>query len=166
MINGLLEYSKAGGAESDWERVDSDRAVDAALTNLQVAVSESGASVELGKLPTVLASRTQLVNLFQNLIGNAIKYRRRGVVPEVKVGAVRAEDMWHFTVADNGIGIAADHGDQVFKIFKRLHGRHEFEGSGLGLSICQRIVEAHGGRIWLDSEPGVGSRFSFTLPAA
>lgn len=166
MINGLLDYSKAGGAESDREKVDSGKAADAALVNLQAALSESGASVELGDLPRVLASRTQLVNLFQNLIGNAIKYRRRGVVPEVRVEAARAEGMWRFTVADNGIGIAANHGDEVFKIFKRLHGRHEFEGSGLGLSICQRIVEVHGGRIWLDSEPGVGSRFSFTLPAA
>lgn len=165
MINGLLDYSRAGGAESDRKEVDSSQAVNTALTNLRAAVSESGASVELGELPPVLASPTQLVNLFQNLIGNAIKYRRPDVVPEVEVGAVRAENMWRFTVADNGIGIAADHSDQVFKIFKRLHGRHEFEGSGLGLSICQRIVETHGGRIWLDSEPGVGSRFNFTLPA-
>ena len=166
MINGLLDYSKAGGAESDREAVDSSGAVDAALANLHAALCESGASVERGNLPRVLASRTQLVNLFQNLIGNAVKYRRQGVVPEVRVEAARAEDMWRFTVSDNGIGIASNHGDEVFKIFRRLHGRHEFEGSGLGLSICQRIVEVHGGRIWLDSEPGVGSRFSFTLPAA
>lgn len=166
MVDGLLVFSRTGGMDVELEEVDSRQAVEAALANLEVAISECDAAIELDELPRVAANPAQLVNLFQNLIGNAIKYRREGVIPGITLQAVRKGRMWQFTIGDNGIGIEMQYGQQVFGIFKRLHHRTEIAGAGLGLAISKRIVESHGGRIWFDSEAEVGTQFHFTLLCA
>ena len=115
-------------------------------------------------LPALRVEPTHLVQLFQNLIGNAIKFRRPGVAPAVHVGACREEDQWHLSVRDNGIGIAAEHCDRVFLIFQRLHTRETYAGTGIGLAICKKIVERYGGRIWVETTVGQGTTFHFSLP--
>jgi two-component system, chemotaxis family, sensor kinase Cph1 len=138
--------------------------VEQTITNLGAAVQESGAVVTHDPLPTLRANCSQLLQLFQNLIGNAIKFRG-AKVPAIHIRAEKKKPTeWLFSVTDNGIGIASEHADMIFIIFKRLHGRTEYPGNGIGLSICKRIVEHHGGRIWADSQPRHGTSFQFTLP--
>jgi signal transduction histidine kinase len=137
--------------------------LDRALANLRAAVEESAAEIVCEPLPAVWADPTQLTQLFQNLIGNALKFRRTR--PRVHVSAQREGLVWLFAVQDNGIGIEARHQERIFAIFQRLHTRQEYPGSGVGLAICKRIVERHGGRIEVESEPGIGSVFRFTMPA-
>jgi PAS domain S-box-containing protein len=165
LVEALLEYSRAGEvAESTIEPVPVDRVVGEAITNLQSAIAENNASVSLGPLPVVTANPLHLAQVFQNLIGNALKYRS-DQPPCISVSASENGQHWVFTVADNGIGIQPEYRAQIFGIFKRLHG-NEYPGTGIGLAICKKIVDRHGGAIWVDSEPGKGSRFSFTLPRA
>jgi signal transduction histidine kinase len=133
------------------------------VANLEAAIRESGASVTHDALPEVVAEPTQLGQLFQNLVGNAIKYRA-DAPPAVHVSADRVDDSWRFTVTDNGMGIAPDDLEHVFELFRRLDTGEEHGGTGIGLAVCKRIVERHGGRIWVDSVPGKGSNFRFTLP--
>ena len=147
-----------------WQRARCDEALERALVNLKGAIEESGARVTRDPLPIVIADRARLVRLFQNLIGNAIKFRGP-CPPRVHVSAERRGREWLFTVRDNGIGIQADHRDRIFVVFQRLHRRDEYPGTGIGLSICKKVVEGHGGRIWVESDPGSGSTFYFTLPA-
>lgn len=165
MINDLLTFSRAGRKREPFEPVACGEVVATALRNLQIAIEESGATVEVGPLPTVLGDRSQLVQLFQNLIGNAIKFRGEARV-QVQVDAEATDDGWRFTVTDTGIGIEPAYLEKIFLIFQRLHGRTKYPGTGIGLAICKRVVERHGGRIWVESEPGRGSRFIFTLSAA
>jgi two-component system, chemotaxis family, sensor kinase Cph1 len=146
------------------ESIDSNAALQVALKNLEAAIQESGAIVEHAQLPVVLADSSQLVQVFQNLIGNAIKFRGPEL-PLIRVAAEAKRKEWIFSVADNGIGIAPEHKEHVFVIFRRLHTHSEYPGNGIGLSICKKIIEQHGGRIWVESEPGRGSIFHFTLPA-
>jgi light-regulated signal transduction histidine kinase (bacteriophytochrome) len=134
----------------------------AALGNLEAVVRKSGAQFHIGELPSVAAPSVHLILLFQNLVGNALKYCGDRV-PEVWIDAERAERFWKFSVKDNGIGIEPQYAKQIFGIFKRLHGA-DYEGTGIGLAVCQRIVERTGGRIWLESTLGKGSTFLFTLP--
>jgi PAS domain S-box-containing protein len=164
LVRGLLAYSRMGPQSQTLELVDSTTAFERAVANLGLAVKESGATVTHGRLPTVSADGTQLEHVFQNLIGNAIKFRGNEV-PRVYVRAVRKTDMWLFSVKDNGIGIDPRYVEKVFAIFQRLHGRGKYPGTGLGLAICKKIIERHGGRIWFESEPGRGTTFYFTLPA-
>jgi light-regulated signal transduction histidine kinase (bacteriophytochrome) len=117
-----------------------------------------------GPLPTVMADEAQLGQVFQNLIANAIKFRREDVPPRVHVSAEREGEEWVFSVADNGIGIDPEQADRLFQIFQRLHTREEYEGLGIGLALCRRVVERHGGHIWVESEPGEGTNFFFTIP--
>jgi light-regulated signal transduction histidine kinase (bacteriophytochrome) len=132
--------------------------------NLKTVIDESAAVITAGQLPVISIHEFHLAQLLQNLIGNALKYRS-GEVPHVDVSAKRQQGWWVFSVADNGIGIEAQYADQIFGLFKRLHCREDYPGSGVGLAICQRIVEQYGGRIWLEkSEPGAGSVFSFAVP--
>jgi signal transduction histidine kinase len=163
LIRDLLAFSRVGREGTEASPTDLNAVVEEALRNLEAARQESGAQVLFEGLPEIPADRLQLVQLFQNLIGNAIKFRGPEA-PVIRVTAEKKAAEWSFTVADNGIGIAPEHAEIVFVIFKRLHTRTEYPGSGIGLSICKKIVENHGGRIWVESQPGKGSAFHFTLP--
>jgi PAS domain S-box-containing protein len=166
LINDLLAYSRVGTRGKPFESVNMNDVLNVAKANLKVAIEESGAEVVVEQLPTIDADRTQMIQLMQNLIGNAIKFRRPERPPRVTVGATRAEtsDSWHFTVADNGIGIDPEHHERIFVIFQRLHTREHYQGTGIGLAVCRKIVERHEGKIWVDSREGEGSTFHFTLP--
>jgi light-regulated signal transduction histidine kinase (bacteriophytochrome) len=163
LVEALLEYSRAGevGA-STLEPVVVEQAVNDALTNLQGSISEAGGAISIGPLPTVTANRLHLSQVFQNLIGNALKYRSEEP-PRISISANDQHEEWQFLVEDNGVGIAPQYHSQIFGIFKRLHGS-EYPGAGIGLATCKKIVERYGGQIWVESEPGNGSRFFFTLP--
>ncbi|MBU1670701.1 MAG: HAMP domain-containing protein [Actinobacteria bacterium] len=163
LINDLLSYSRVGTRGKELAPAGMDKALDEALQNLEKALEESGARVTRDPLPEVEADATQVRQLFQNLIGNAVKFRGDRV-PEIHVGVERRNGEWLFSVKDNGIGFDPKYNDRVFEIFQRLHGRKEYEGTGIGLALCRRIVERHGGRIWVESEPGVGTTFFFTMP--
>jgi signal transduction histidine kinase len=163
LIGDLLAYSRVGTSERNFEENDCEAILKWTIMNLQMAINETGALVTYDPLPTVCGDQSQMVQLFQNLLSNAIKYRGEEP-PRIHVSAVRQKDEWVFSVRDNGLGIDPKYHKQVFGIFKRLHGR-ERPGTGIGLAICQRIVERHGGRLWVESEPGRGSTFFFTIPA-
>ena len=163
LINDLLMYSRVGTRGREMAPTDTGAVFEAARANLKVAIEESGAEVSSAPLPTVMGDAMQLIQLFQNLVGNAIKFRGEGTL-KVHVGAERREGEWLFSVSDNGIGIEPQYAERIFKIFQRLHTKTEYEGTGIGLAVCKRIVERHGGRIWVESEPGEGSIFYFTLP--
>jgi signal transduction histidine kinase len=162
LIDDLLEYSRVGRNQKPFELVECDRVVEQALANLQATIRDTGAVVNYSDLPAVTGEVSQLVQLFQNLIGNAIKYRQESP-PVVTVTACKHDKKWLFSVADNGIGIAMQHQERIFQIFQRLHTQKEYSGTGIGLAICQKIVERHGGSIWVESEVGQGSIFYFTL---
>lgn len=163
LINDLLTYSRVGTQGGELAPTDLSKVFAAARNNLQIAVEESGATVTSDDLPTVLGDFTQLVQLFQNLIGNAIKFRGEEP-PEIRVGVERRGRDWELRVQDNGIGIEPRYAERVFVIFQRLHTREDYPGTGIGLAVSKRIVERHGGRMWIESEPGEGSTFFFTLP--
>jgi light-regulated signal transduction histidine kinase (bacteriophytochrome) len=163
LIDDLLAYSRAGTAEYRFGAVDVGELVRDTLVGMQTTVAESGATVVAGELPEVWGDEGQLRQLFQNLIGNGIKFRA-DAPPRVEVSAEREERGWLFRVSDNGIGIDPRHAQRIFSVFKRLHGRDEYPGSGIGLSICKRIVERHHGRISVERNPSGGSTFSFTIP--
>lgn len=165
LINDLLAYSRVATHGKAFEPTDGETVLEAVLANLEVAIAETGATVTHDPLPTVMADNVQLGRLLQNLIGNGIKYHG-DQPPSVHVSAERTDGMWQFAIRDNGIGIDREHHDRIFAIFQRLHGRGEYQGTGIGLAISKRIVERHGGRIWVESEPGQGSTFYFTVPAA
>jgi two-component system, sensor histidine kinase and response regulator len=162
LIDDLLEYSRAGRSSQSIELVDMDSVLVQATANLEGLIREQEARVEAESLPTVIGDQTQLVQLLQNLLGNAVKFCRRET-PLVRVSASRDGGCWRFAVEDNGIGIASQHFDRIFQTFQRLHGR-EYPGSGIGLATCKKIVERHGGRIWVHSAVDQGSTFFFTLP--
>ncbi|QRK12348.1 PAS domain-containing protein [Archangium violaceum] len=164
LIEDLLTYSRVGTRGHEFKPVDSGRALEKALANLKALVDESGATLVQSRLPAVMADETQLIQLFQNLVGNALKFRGE-TPPRVVVDAERQGTEWRFTVEDNGIGIEPQYFERIFVIFQRLHGKEEYPGTGIGLAICKKIVERHGGRIGLDSQPGQGTTFWFTLPA-
>jgi signal transduction histidine kinase len=162
LIQDLLAYSRISTRGAELTLTDAGAALRAALENLQAAIRDSAAVVTHDTLPAVPADAPQLTQVFQNLVGNALKFRGE-TPPRVHVTAARKENEWVFSVADNGIGIDPQYFDQIFLIFKRLHPSHRYPGTGIGLALCQRIVERHGGRIWVESAPGRGSKFYFTL---
>ena len=163
LIRDLLAYSRVGNRRREYQPSSSQAAVEQAVANLQTAIQESGAVVTRDHLPDVLADESELIQVFQNLIGNAIKYRRPEP-PEIHVSARESsENEWTFSVSDNGIGIEPQYYERIFGLFQRLHGRNEYSGTGIGLTITKKIVESHGGRIWVESEAGKGSCFNFTL---
>ncbi len=164
LINDLLAYSRVGTRGNPMTAVDTNLVMSRALANLGTAIEESGATIHCGELPALHADMTQMDQLFQNLVGNAIKYRGEGT-PEVRISAAPEGASWHFTVSDNGIGIDPAYAERIFVIFQRLHGKEEYEGTGIGLAVCKKIVERHGGQIWVESQPGNGSTFHFTIPA-
>lgn len=163
LINDLLAYSRVGTRGHPFEPINCETILQEALDNLKVTMEESGAVVTRRSLPTVTADSSQLGQLFQNLIGNAIKFRGNER-PRIHVSANRNGNGWTFSVRDNGIGIAPEYTERIFIIFQRLHGRQQYPGTGIGLAICKKIVEAHGGRIWVESAPEKGATFYFTLP--
>ena len=163
LIEDLLAYSRVVTHPGELQPLDSSIALNQALANLEAAIKDSGAVILPGDLPTVRADVTQLTQLFQNLIGNAIKFRGAENV-EVRVAAERQNGEWLFSVRDNGIGIDPQYNERIFGIFQRLHTRKEYPGTGIGLAICKRIVEGHRGRIWVESEAGKGATFWFTVP--
>jgi light-regulated signal transduction histidine kinase (bacteriophytochrome) len=164
LIAGLLEYSRVGRLDEPFGTVDTSAALDQALSNLRSSVEESRASITRGPLPTVTGNAGRLAQVFQNLIGNALKFRHPGAPAKVHVSSVPQRGEWQFTVEDDGIGIDPQYLDRIFVIFQRLHTRAEYPGTGIGLSICKKVIERHGGRIWVDSRSGEGARFHFTLP--
>jgi signal transduction histidine kinase len=165
LINDLLTYSRIGVTASPLHATDSTAAVDTALRSLRIAVAESAARIEHGELPVVMGDEDQLVQLFQNLIANAIKFRS-GPGPRIVVSAEAEDGYWRFAVQDDGIGIAKEYFDRIFVMFQRLHSRSAYPGTGIGLAICKKIVERHGGRIWVESAPLQGTVFKFTLQRA
>ena len=164
LINDLLAYSRVGVRGKELVPTDCMAVFEAARTNLRLAIEESDAEVTSKELPTVMGDATQLIQLFQNLIGNALKFRSERA-PKVYVGAEIRDGEWIFSVRDNGIGIEPQYLERIFVIFQRLHGNTEYPGTGIGLAVCKKIVERHGGRIWVESAgvPGEGSTFYFFL---
>ena len=164
LIKDLLEYTEAvdiHGAQG--ESIDCNEVCQTALGNLAFALSDCAAEVSVAPLPTVVAEHAHFIQLFQNLIGNALKYRAKARHPQIHVSAEQRDGYWVFSVKDNGIGISPEYHDRIFGVFKRLHGR-DVPGTGIGLAICKRIVDHHGGRLWLESEVGRGSTFYFSFP--
>lgn len=164
LVQDLLTFSRVGRGGIELKPVEVDSLLRIVTKNLQASIEESGAQVHYEGLPTVVGDWTLLQQLFQNLIGNAIKFRGLEA-PLIRIVAETNGAEWIFSVRDNGIGIASEHSEIVFEIFKRLHTHAEYPGSGIGLSICKKIVEQHGGRIWVESKPGEGCNFQFKLPA-
>lgn len=165
MIQGLLDYSRVGTRGGEFNFVDTEDILKIVLSNLHAAISENKAEVTHDRLPTVIADRNQLIQLFQNLISNAIKFKKLDVPPKIYI-SVKDEEKgeYVFGVSDNGIGLEKQYKDRIFEVFKRLHAMDEYKGAGIGLAISKRIVERHGGRIWVESKLGVGSTFYFTIP--
>ncbi|MGZ3458437.1 MAG: sensor histidine kinase, partial [Archangium sp.] len=157
--------SRVGTRGKEPVPVPLEKSVERALSHLRLALEESGAEVEVEPLPWVKGDETQLTQLLQNLLGNAVKFRGERP-PRIRVSATREGDSVTVAVEDNGIGIEAQYYERIFAIFQRLHGKEEYPGTGIGLSICKKIVERHGGRIWVESTPGQGSTFRFTLEVA
>lgn len=165
MMKSLLVYSRVGHADRQKEMVDCGAVVKRVLADLQFLLDNAEARVEVGPLPRVWAWEDRLQQVFQNLIENAAKYRKAEVPPWITVSAEQVGGEWQFSVSDNGIGFKQDYAEKVFGLFKRLHGINSYGGSGIGLAVCKRIVERHGGRIWVESREGVGTTFRFTIPA-
>jgi light-regulated signal transduction histidine kinase (bacteriophytochrome) len=163
LISDLLTYSRVGSQMKPLQPTDCSAVVATALRSLRVAIEESGARIECAALPVVMGDPEQLTQLFQNLIANAIKFRRK-LTPEIQIRAEPEDGFWRFAVQDNGIGIAPDYFERIFVMFQRLHTRSTYPGTGMGLAICKKIVERHGGRIWVESVPQQGTTFLFTLP--
>ncbi|OXM43939.1 sensor histidine kinase [Amycolatopsis alba] len=165
LINDLLAFSRVGRRPGENVLLETGDLLNIALGNLEDAIAESGARITHGELPAVLGEKSLLTAVLQNLVGNAIKFRGEDP-PEIDVSAERDGEDWRFSVTDNGIGIKDEYAERIFVIFQRLHGRGDYPGTGIGLALCRKIVEHHGGRIWLDTTVTAGTRFSFTLPVA
>jgi light-regulated signal transduction histidine kinase (bacteriophytochrome) len=163
LINDLLAYSRVGTRGGEPAPTDVGAVLREALGNLHASIAETAAEITQGELPIVPADGTQLTQLFQNLIGNALKFRGNAP-PKIHVDASRQGDHWLFSVRDNGIGIDPEFRDRIFLIFQRLHTRQKYPGTGIGLAVCKKIVDRHGGRIWVESQPGQGATFYFTIP--
>jgi signal transduction histidine kinase len=163
LINDLLEFSRIGTRSKALKLTACEAVLNQVAENLRIAIAEHQAIITHDPLPTVMGDETQLIQLLQNLIGNAIKFRREEP-PQVHVSAQQGQREWVFSIHDNGIGMESEYFDRIFTIFQRLHSRAEYPGTGIGLAVCKKIVERHGGRIWVESESGVGTTFYFTIP--
>jgi signal transduction histidine kinase len=164
MIKDLLIYSRVSTKGNEFKRTNCEEILRLSLMNLKVAIEESQAQVTHDPLPELKADGAQLIQLFQNLIGNALKFHIPDQLPQIHISAVPSDEGWKISVKDNGIGIEQQYFDRIFVIFQRLHNRQKYPGTGLGLAVCARIVERHGGRIWVESQPGEGTEFFFTIP--
>lgn len=166
LIYDLLMYSRAGTQAVNKRTISAEGILQKVLDNLSLTIRENAAIVHHGVLPQIVADETKLMQVMQNLIGNAIKFRKPDVPPEITITAIRNADEWLFTIADNGIGFDPKYHDRIFQVFQRLHGIGKYPGNGIGLAISRRIIEHHGGRLWAESQPGAGSKFFFSLPVA
>lgn len=165
LINDLLDLSSVNARPEQFTQVSCERTVRHAMENLRLAIAGSGAQITHDALPTVIGNETQITQLFQNLLGNAVKFRSQEP-PRIRIAVERQDETALFSVIDNGIGIDPKYAEKVFVIFQRLHRREDYPGTGTGLAVCKKIVEWHGGRIWVESEPGLGSTFRFVLPVS
>jgi light-regulated signal transduction histidine kinase (bacteriophytochrome) len=165
LINDLLAYSRVKTSEQNFVQFETQTALEQAITNLQVQINETGAEITCGSLPGIMGNEAQFVQLFQNLLSNSIKFHGTEA-PKIKVSAEQQDNVWRFSVHDNGIGIEPQYVDRIFVIFQRLHTKDRYPGTGIGLAICKKVVEHHGGRIWAESTPGAGTTFWFTIPSA
>ena len=163
LLNALWNYAQVGTERRPFELVDCEKIYQAAVANLTMAIAESGAELNHGPLPLVPGNGVQLTQLFQNLLGNAIKFRRQAS-PRIHVSAQQQDKEWRVAVRDNGVGIEPKQFDRLFAVFRRLHTREQYSGTGIGLAVCKKIVELHGGRIGVESAAGEGSTFYFTIP--
>ncbi len=166
MIQGLLYYSRVGTRGGEFISTNTEELLETVISNLNAAIEENDASITHDSLPVILADEGQLIQLFQNLISNSIKFKKDDAHPKIHISAQEDENRreYVFSISDNGIGIEPQYFDRIFEVFKRLHTRIEYEGTGIGLSISKRIIERHGGKMWVESEFGVGSIFYFTIP--
>jgi light-regulated signal transduction histidine kinase (bacteriophytochrome) len=163
LVLDVLAYSRLNSHERKLVDVDIDVLVDRALENLKASILESGAKIEREDLPSLKVNDTEFIQVFQNLIGNAIKFRN-GNQPVIQISSRKENDHWLFWVKDNGIGVDPKYHGKIFEIFQRLHGQDAYTGTGIGLAICRKVIENHGGRIWVESSPGAGAKFCFTVP--
>ena len=164
LLDDLLRYATIGKTETGKQQIKILDIVEIAIKNLRVSIDESKAVIHYDQLPEVYSINSLLIQLFQNMISNAVKFRRDDSHPEIKISWVENENFFEFAIKDNGIGIDPEYKNRIFVIFQRLHARTEYEGTGIGLAICQKIVQRLGGKIWVDSELGEGATFHFTLP--
>jgi light-regulated signal transduction histidine kinase (bacteriophytochrome) len=162
LITDLLEYSRIG-KKKELKEIDCNLLLEDVLADLGTAIDEAGAKIKTESLPVLNGYSTELKLLFQNLIINAVKFRKKHADPEISIMAEKTGEYWKFSVSDNGIGMEQQHSEKIFIIFQRLHTRTEYPGSGIGLSHCKKIAELHKGRIWVESLPGLGSTFHFTI---
>jgi light-regulated signal transduction histidine kinase (bacteriophytochrome) len=163
LISDLLAYSRVTSYAGEFEEVDLNKVIEEVLFNLEIVIEENNAVITNETLLKISADYSQMVQVFQNIIGNALKYRSKKT-PKIHISSRKEDDKWLFSVKDNGIGIDPEYSEKIFQIFRRLHTREEYEGTGIGLAITKRIIERHGGKIWVESEPGKGSTFYFTIP--
>ena len=165
LLGDLLRYSHASSISGEEvEPLPSNRALEAALKNLDGSILQSNAKISVAEMPTVRMRESHLSQIFQNLLGNAIKYRNEGRQPVIEISTRKLGSNWIFTIADNGIGVPALYSESIFGIFQRLHTANKYTGTGMGLAICKRIVERYRGQIWVEPESGDGARFSFSIP--
>ncbi len=166
LINDLLQYSRVATQEEELQEVDTEEVLKSVLSNLKSSIEENNAEITHDELPTVTADKSQLNQVFQNLIGNAIKFKKDDTPLRIHISAGKddVKGEYVFSVSDNGIGMEPQYAERIFVIFQRLHTREVYKGTGIGLAIVKRIVERHGGRIWVESDYGVGSTFYFTIP--
>ena len=164
MIQGLLDYSRVGTKGNEFKEFKSKDALDYALSNLESSIVENNAEITSGPIPVIFADEDQIARVFQNLIGNALKFHREGIKPEIHISAREKDKEYVFAVSDNGIGMEEQYSDHIFEVFKRLHSIDEYRGAGIGLAIVKRIIDRHEGRVWVESELGHGSKFYFTIP--
>ena len=165
LITDLLEYSRIG-RNKELKQVDCNILLGEVLQDLGAAIKETSAKIKVDTLPVISGYSTEIKQLFQNLVFNSIKFRRKKIPPAIEISVMKKEDSWQFAFTDNGIGIEKEYHERIFIIFQRLHTRNEYQGSGIGLSHCKKIVESHKGKIWLESESGKGTTFYFTIPAS
>ena len=163
LIKGLLDYSRIG-QDKEPTTVDCNSIIKEIQADFGTIINESQATLDIDELPKLKGYETELRLLFQNLISNAIKFQKKGTVPQIKISAQKENKRWKFSFADNGIGIATEHKQRIFSIFQRLHTKSEYDGTGIGLAHCQKIVDLHGGKIWVESKPNEGSTFYLTIP--
>ena len=163
LLDDLLNYSRITSAADKYQEIDLNTIIEECMFNLKIAIDEKNVEITCDSLPTVIVNRTQMIHVFQNLLANAIKFSGKKT-PKIHISSRRDGDKWIISVSDNGIGIDSQYHKRIFKVFQRLHKRSEYEGTGMGLFITKKIVERHNGYIWVESEPGNGSTFYFSLP--